>query len=168
VSALQRVACDGRDGVRAKPGPKFEWTAEVEDHIIDQMGNHGRGLKVICRDDPGMPCLMTVMRQLDKDPAFVTRYARARAMMAEHAASDMMEVAAKSTPVTAAADRVKLMAMQWFASKLQPRVYGDKTALVGPGDGPIQIAAVTVDAADLGEDQRDALRAALLAAAAPK
>jgi len=154
----------------AKPGPKFDWTAEVEDHIIGQMGNHGRSLKVICRDDPGMPCLMTVMRQLDKDPAFVTRYARAREMMAEHAASDMMEVAARSTAESAPADRVKLMAMQWYASKLRPRVYGveSKTTITGPNDGPIQIAAVTVDATDLGEDQRDALRAALLAAAAPK
>jgi hypothetical protein len=154
----------------AKTGPKPLWNAEIEDHIIGQMGNHGRSLKVICRDDPGMPCLMTVMRELDRNPEFVTRYARAREMMAEHAASDMMEVAAKSTAESAPADRVKLMAMQWYASKLRPRVYGvdAKTTITGPNDGPIQIAAVTVDATDLGEDQRDALRAALLAAAAPR
>lgn len=144
------------------------WTQSIEDHIIDQMSEHGRSLRSICRDDPGMPVMMTVLRELDKNTAFVARYARARETMADHAADDAMEIARASTAETAAADRVKLMAHQWYAKCLRPKVYGDRQAITGPNDGPIQIAAVTVDATDLGEDQRDALRAALLAASTPK
>jgi hypothetical protein len=154
----------------AKMGRPTVWNQTIEDHIIDEMSERGRSLRSICRDDLGMPAMMTVLRELDRNPTFVARYARARETMADHAADDAMEIARASTAESAPADRVKLMAMQWYASKLRPRVYGvdSKTTITGPGDGPIQIAAVTLDASELDDDQRAAMRAALLAAAAPK
>jgi len=154
----------------AKPGPKPIWTDAIADHIITQMMEHGRSLRSICQADDGMPNMMTVLRELDRNPEFVARYARARETMADHAAEDAMAIARASTPETAASDRVKLIAHQWYASKLRPRVYGvdSKTTITGPGDGPIQIAAVTLDASELDEDQRAVMRAALLAAAAPR
>jgi len=158
--------------VRAKTGNPIGrptvWNIDVENHIITEMSENGRSLRSICRDDDGMPSIMTVMNELDRNPSFCNRYARAREAMADHSAEEAMEIARASKPDTAASDRVKLMAHQWYAKCLRPKVYGDRQAITGPNDGPIQIAAVTVDAADLGEDQRDALRAALLAAASPK
>lgn len=152
----------------AKMGRPTVWNQAIENHIIDQMSEHGRSLRSICRDDDGMPAMMTVLRELDRNPLFCARYARAREAMADHAADDAMVIARMSTPETAAADRVKLMAHQWYAKCLRPKVYGDRQAITGPNDGPIQIAAVTLDASELDDDQRAAMRAALLAAAAPK
>ena len=161
-----RPADRGKDV--AKPGPKTIWTEAIADHIIEQMAEHGRSLLDICRHDPGMPALRTVYDQMERDPEWRTRCARARQGLGDHWAERAAIVADKSTPETAASDRVRISTYQWLAAKMDGHRYGDRQVISGPNDGPIQVASVTVDATDLGEDQRDALRAALLAATASK
>ena len=54
----------------------------------------------------------------------------------------ILELAENCTPETAPADRVKLAAYQWRASKLAPKKYGDRLTqeMVGKDGGPIEIA----------------------------
>ena len=54
---------------------------------------------------------------------------------------------------------------RWRASKMNPRRYGDRVTqeITGADGGPIQTAAITIDASALDPDQRAALRAALTA-----
>jgi hypothetical protein len=54
----------------------------------------------------------------------------------------ILDTAGSCTAETAAADRVKIGAYQWRASKLAPKKYGDKVALVGGGDGDAPIRTV--------------------------
>jgi len=152
----------------ATRGPKTIWTDAIADHIIEQMTEHGRSLLDICRHDPGMPAIRTVYDQMERDPNWRTRCARARQGLGDHWAEKAAIVADQSTPETAASDRVRISTYQWFAAKMDGHRYGDRQVISGPNDGPIQIAAVTLDASELDDDQRAAMRAALLAAAAPK
>jgi carboxylesterase type B len=52
----------------------------------------------------------------------------------------IFDTAMACTPETAQADRVKISAFQWRASKLAPKVYGDKSevAVTGASGGAMQ------------------------------
>ena len=113
-----------------------------------------------------MPSRSTVYRWMDENPEFRTRIARAREGLADHVAWQILEMASKSTNETANADRVKLAAWQWHAARLAPKKYGDRqtTELTGANGGPVQVEAKTVNTKDMTPEQREALRALLLAA----
>jgi hypothetical protein len=56
---------------------------------------------------------------------------------------------------------------RWYAERLKPRSYADKTKRVeisGPNGAPIQMAAVTINADSLSDEQRQILRIALQSA----
>ena len=86
-----------------------------------------------------MPNIVTVMRWL-ADPAhsdFANKYARARETQADVMDGKILEVADACKPDTAAADRVKIDAYKWRASKLAPKRYGDLLKLGGDPDMPL-------------------------------
>ena len=64
-------------------------------------------------------------------PAFSAMFARAREDCGDTMAEAAVAVAMTATPETAQAVRVKYDALRWYASKLGPKVYGDRTQLVG-------------------------------------
>ncbi len=82
------------------------------------------------------------------DEAFAAKCARAREMQADYMDDLILDVAHACTPETANADRVKISAYQWRASKLAPKRYGDKvTNVVEGGDRPVELAVTDIDAA---------------------
>jgi hypothetical protein len=119
-------------------------TPELFDAICDRIAD-GISLRTIC-DADDMPHRATVLRWLDdkQHEAFATKYARAREAQGDVMDEKILSVADACTPETAAADRVKIDAYKWRASKLAPKKYGDKLAVVGGdperGDNPIQIS----------------------------
>lgn len=147
-----------------KRGPQSSFTEAIGDRIILGMEADGRTLADILRD-PGMPSRHTVSGWFDLHPEFHARYLRARESLADLLVERMLEVAAQSTPETAAADRVKLSALQWAASKYKPKAYSDRVQSEVTSN--VTLNTSNVDASDLDADQRDALRAALAAAATP-
>ncbi len=95
--------------------------------------------------------------------------AKAREALADQAAYEIGLIAANCTPETAVADRVRLVALQWRASKLSSRKYSERRVneVVGAEGGPLEVkAAHTIDCAALSHEQRDQLREILLAAKA--
>ncbi|MDQ3024672.1 MAG: hypothetical protein M3R04_09885 [bacterium] len=82
-------------------------------------------MRQVCEDE-GMPHRATVLRWMGEDEAFATKCARARALQADIMDDKVLEVADACTDETATADRIKIMAYQWRASKLAPKKYGDK------------------------------------------
>ncbi|MCB1471119.1 MAG: hypothetical protein KDK08_29030 [Rhizobiaceae bacterium] len=110
----------------------------------------GKSLIKICRQK-GMPNRATVLRWLEGRPDFATRYAHAREAQADYMDDLILDVANASTAETAAADRVKIGAYQWRASKLKPKKYGDgqEHRHTGANGGPIQ----TVDLTKLSGDE---------------
>lgn len=121
-------------------GRKSIHTPDLEETIITRI-MMGESLRSIL-SDKGMPHLATVFRWLDERPDFATKYARAREIQADAMDDLILTTANNSTPESSPADRVKIMAYQWRASKLAPKKYGDKLQLGGDPTGvPITIVS---------------------------
>ena len=118
-------------------------TPELLTTICDRIAA-GENLSDITAE-PDMPDQRQVSRWLLDDHAFARQYARAREDQADHMDALILRTALASKQETANADRVKIMAYQWRASRLKPRVYGDK-----------QMLDVTVRYADLTDEELDA------------
>jgi hypothetical protein len=98
----------------------------IMDSIMAQLET-GRSLVQVCKD-PGMPDRETVSRWMRDEPGYAAKYAYARAMQADTLFSEMADVEAKvqSGTMDSHAARVVLDSMRWRASKLAPKVYGDR------------------------------------------
>ena len=102
-------------------------TQELLDTICHRIAL-GETLTNICRD-PDMPDQKSVWNWLNDDHNFSRNYARAREDQADRMDEMILETADNSTAATANADRVKIMAYQWRAERLKPRMYGAKQTL---------------------------------------
>lgn len=124
----------------------------VADSICEELVK-GRSLLQISAD-PDFPGETTVYRWLEEHKEFREKYARARELQAEHYAAEIIALA--DTPVEArkvvikadgseeitigdAVDRTRLQidARKWYASKLAPKKYGDRTTLAGDPESPL-------------------------------
>ncbi len=131
--------------VGAKP---FAWTPEIEEEIFRRMMG-GEGIEQICapgRDD-WMPGVVTFYKRLSLDPDFAKAYARAREVQAHHEADEIRAIADSATPENVHVARLQVDARKWRASKLAPKVYGDKLALGGDAENPLQVVIGHADSA---------------------
>lgn len=110
-----------------------DYSEELADMICEGI-MEGRSLRSIC-GDKGMPDRSTVHRWLSAHDGFATKYARARDIQADLLFEDMQDVADEGNPEDVQRARLRVMTMQWRASKLAPKKYGDKVALTGGGEG---------------------------------
>jgi len=112
----------------------------MADAICEEIAD-GKSLRKICEAE-GMPNKATVFRWLAAHAAFSDQYARAREAQADTLADDLIslaDAAGEDTAVTVARDRLKVDTRKWIASKLKPKVYGDKLTNehTGEGGGPV-------------------------------
>ena len=87
----------------------------------------GKSMREVCRMD-GMPDHGTVIRWMRDDAGLATKYARARMAQADVLFDRMeaVEEAVSAGTMDSHAARVVLDSMRWRASKLAPKVYGDR------------------------------------------
>ena len=137
----------------------------AQDHICEQVAE-GRFLRVICREDPGMPAFRTVHDWRNEDPEFEARYRQARLdgfdVMAENT-KDLIDESPRMIE-SEFGKRVDSGWVQWrskqvdhhmkLLSKFDPARYGDKIEHTG-----------RMQLTDLSDEQLDAKLAALEAAA---
>jgi len=116
------------------------YTPEIAAKICERM-IEGEDIVTICKD-PEMPSRRTVYRWMDEHPEFDTQCARAREGLADFEAHKIAEIATKCTPGSAPADRVKLSALQWLASKRAPKKWGDRVEI----DAKVETTVATSDA----------------------
>jgi hypothetical protein len=111
----------------AKMGRPSNFTDKMATTICVRLAD-GESLRAICADE-GMPNRNTVRVWTQEKPDFSSRYARARAegmyALAEHA----LERASAATQEDAAAVRVYVDTVKWFAAKMAPAAFGDKAAI---------------------------------------
>lgn len=112
-----------------------KFTAKVAEEICERIAD-GESLRSIC-GRTAMPSRMTVLRWLEENELFRGRYARAREFQADYMDDRILEEAAATTNDNAQAQRVKIDAYKWRASKLKPKRYGDKIDVTS-GDKPIK------------------------------
>lgn len=100
--------------------------AEIQEKLIAEIQT-GRSLRQVCTDD-GMPHFTTVLRWCSADGRFASKYAQARTAQADTLFDRMeaVEEAVTAGTMDSHAARVVLDSMRWRASKLAPKVYGDR------------------------------------------
>lgn len=103
-----------------------EEVTEIQEKVITEIQT-GRSLRQVCQDD-GMPDFRTVQRWIVSDGQFAVRYARARMAQADVLFDRMeaVEEAVSAGTMDSHAARVVLDSMRWRASKLAPKIYGDR------------------------------------------
>lgn len=103
----------------------------------------GESLRQVCRDKE-MPSRQTVYRWLEAEPGFRDQYRRARELLVEHWADELIDIAddtaldtvTKVTPQgreyeavdheNIQRSKLRVNTRQWLMSKLAPRKYGDR------------------------------------------
>ena len=141
-------------------GRPSKYSEALADQIIDAMIS-GDDLVAMCKR-PGFPDRKSVYRWAAQYPDFAARLEQAREALGDLAAYEIGRIAAHCTPETAAADRVRLAALQWRASRLAPRRYAERRVneLVGAGGGPVAVEArrPTIDVTLLTREERASSR----------
>lgn len=99
---------------------------EIRQTILDAIAG-GESLRRVCERE-GMPDTATVMRWLEADAEFATKYARARENQADVLFESMGEIesSVESGDLRPDAARVILESRRWRAEKLKPKKYGNK------------------------------------------
>lgn len=121
-----------------KIGRPSGYTKEIGDEICERLSD-GESLRAICRDDH-MPSKAAVFRWLYVNQTFRDQYARAKEEQADSLADDILDIADDGRNDTYVDDegnkkvdfdviqrsRLRVDARKWIASKLKPKVYGDR------------------------------------------
>jgi len=107
----------------------LEDVAAIQSRLLSEL-EIGRSLRQVCADE-GMPHFATVLRWVAADVNFASRYTRARTTQADTLFDRMeaVEEAVSAGTMDSHAARVVLDSMRWRASKLAPKVYGDRMAV---------------------------------------
>ena len=95
---------------------------EIANVICDKLAE-GKSLRSIC-ESADLPSRETVRKWLREDEGFAGQYARAREEQADFYADKIIEIADEAKDPQKA--RVQIDARKWVASKLKPKVYGDR------------------------------------------
>jgi hypothetical protein len=103
-------------------------TSRIEKVILGRI-SEGRSLQKVCRSKH-LPSYSTVTRWLNDDEEFRKKYAQSRKQQAELLASQILEIADDEEQDTAQdrinRARLKIDTRKWIASKLLPKVYGER------------------------------------------
>lgn len=116
--------------------PGQSYSLELADAILSEMAD-GKSLKAICQQ-PGMPSRMSVWRWLRDHEDFAARYDVAQRDRAQAFVDDLSAIS--DDPSLDPNDkRIRVDTRKWLASKILPKLYGDKVALTDSDGGPIAI-----------------------------
>lgn len=134
-----------RDDAVPRLGRPSSYSADMALYICEQLVT-GRSLRSICAEDD-VPDATTVFRWLDSVESFRSQYARAREIQASVLAAETIEIADAATNEDYNTARLRVDARKWYASKLAPKVYGDKvtTEVTGADGGAIRVESTIAD-----------------------
>lgn len=125
----------------AHPGGRpTDYNEEIASIICDLVSVSTKGLERICAENPELPAEVTIHRWRLRHPKFGQDYAKAKQNQAELLAQEIIEIADESSGDIkydkdgneslngeyVARSRLRVDARKWVASKLLPKVYGDK------------------------------------------
>lgn len=97
---------------------------ETDATVILEALAGGQSMRQIC-EETGV-ARSTVARWMAENQDFAASIARARELQADYMDDLILETANACTEETAKSDKVRIWAYQWRASKLKPKVYGER------------------------------------------
>lgn len=120
--------------------PKFPFTEKMADRICRAVATCPHGLKRICRENPDFPTDSMIYEWKLDHPEFAIKYAQAKRNQAEILAEEISHISDDGTNDTMIDDqgrtvithdviqraRLRVDTRKWLASKLLPKLYGDK------------------------------------------
>lgn len=112
------------------------YSKDVADRILEQVSD-GKSLRSIC-EAQDMPSRVTVFAWLREKPDFAEEYDRARKESATALVDDLVAITDR-TDLDPNDKRVRMDARRWIASKVLPKLYGDKIAVTDNEGGPLVI-----------------------------
>lgn len=144
--AIERARATKRKGkVRVSRKPDVKCSQAIKDEIIQRQSS-GEPIYLICKE-AHMPALHTVYDELERDPAFATKFARARATAFDLLAAECLEIAdtqeeATETTVSYLGKsvktldaighrRLKIETRLRLLAKWDPQRYGEKLEVAG-------------------------------------
>lgn len=145
---------------RRKVGRPTLYNDKVSETICQRIAM-GHSLRRICREDPALPDLITIIRWQSVHPEFRHQYELACEERANVLAEEALEIADAAGPENASVAKLQVDTRKWFASKLKPKRYGDKVHQehTGADGGPIQLERrPTIDWSALSPEAREAAR----------
>lgn len=127
-------------------GRHTEYTSEIADKICERL-IEGESLRRICNDDL-MPSRATVLRWLNENKDFEAKYTHARVMQADTLAEEIIDISDDGSNDTYVKEdgteivntdhvqrsKLRVETRKWYAAKLAPKKYGDKTAVEHSGE----------------------------------
>lgn len=138
------------------PEPKYEikplprrdipFTRETFDRVCEMLGE-GQSLRRIARDNLDLPTPGTFLKWLQDHADLEEPYVAARDRQ-QHAYADEQVDIADDDPDPARA-RNRIEARRWHASKLMPKVYGDRTQMDLGGNVRVEMPSMDAIAAAL-------------------
>lgn len=149
------------------PGRPSAYTQKLADYICEELAS-GRTLRDVCRDD-SLPSEMTVRRwALQNYNGFSSQYDEARKIGYLSMADELFEIAddgsndwmIKNEPENpgyaingehVSRSRLRLDTRKWALAKALPKIFGDKTVVVGDENSPVHVKQ-TIDAAALSDE----------------
>lgn len=119
-------------------GRPTSYTPELAQRILDVIATTDKGLDEICDDYPDFPVPSTIYQWRIRDLDFSKKYMEAKSNQAQIYAESTLKIAQmkvtftdaegneKVDPGHVAWQKLNVNTRQWHASKLAPKVYGDK------------------------------------------
>jgi hypothetical protein len=111
---------------RARGGRPSSFTPERAERICDWIAEGG-SLRSYCRTE-GAPAMTTIHGWLDRHEAFRAMYDQARDMQADAFFDEIIDIADTASDLDRA--RLQIDARKWLASRMAPRKYGNRIAIV--------------------------------------
>jgi len=123
-----------------KGRPKFEYTEQLANEILEAIATSEKGLHLLCKENKEWPSYRVVYEWIQTKEDFRNKYARAREEQADYLADQIIEIADDSSGDIdydnegnerenrefVSRSKLRVEARKWKASKLAPKKYGDK------------------------------------------
>lgn len=125
---------------KLKTGRPDTYDPKVATRICELIATNSAGIKTICKQNPDIPGYDAIYGWILRHPEFAEQYKKARELQQEVHVNEMLEIANDESndmiqtekgwvgnPTSIARAKLKIDTLKWHASKLAPKVYGDKT-----------------------------------------
>lgn len=127
-------------------------TAELATAVIDELAECNDSFRAICKKVDVLPGSM--LRFILRDPELEKQYTRAKQVQMESLSEEIIEISderpverivTESATITKTdgagvqRNRMRVDTRKWLMSKLVPKKYGEKLALAGDADQPLQM-----------------------------
>ena len=132
-----------RYNLRRSQKPAREWNEDERDAVVEAVFDgmsEGKTLSDTVADYN--VTAGTVRRWITRDESVFWEYMAARMLMAQSLAEEALQVARGTSNHSASSDKLKIDTLQWAATKMNPREFGDKQLIQQEGKQTLEIKVV--------------------------